>query len=319
MMRDMRQQLTFLAGLLILLLLGGCAPEHRFVKKVAFKDSKHISVTFAGPVDDAWAKNTDNYIVYEKPDPDIWLDIADVTLSPGKRTLTLGFENALNQGQAHTLTMKEIMSQGKPQGTAVLTVKKLYLGYLLSILIGAVFINNFVFTKYLGLCVFFGVSQKRSTAISMGITFTIVMVFSALMSWVLYQFVLKPFRLDFLQVVVFIGMVSLSVQAVDTILRKINPVLFRAFGVYLVLVIANCIIIAVPLTLADNEYNMWESSMLAVGAGVGFLVAMFLMSCARERLDLANVPRSFRGLPIAFIVAGLFALAFMGFSGMTIF
>jgi electron transport complex protein RnfA len=153
----------------------------------------------------------------------------------------------------------------------------------------------------------------------MGITFTIVMVFSALMSWVLYQFVLKPFRLDFLQVVVFIGMVSLSVQAVDTILRKINPVLFRAFGVYLVLVIANCIIIAVPLTLADNEYNMWESSMLAVGAGVGFLVALFLMSCARERLELANVPRSYRGLPIAFIVAGLFALAFMGFSGMTIF
>ena len=116
----------------------------------------------------------------------------------------------------------------------------------------------------------------------MGITFTIVMIFSALMSWVLYQFVLKPFRLDFLQVVIFIGMVSLSVQAVDTILRKVNPVLFKAFGVYLVLVIANCIIIAVPLTLADNGYNMWESLMLAVGAGVGFLIALFLMSCARS-------------------------------------
>jgi electron transport complex protein RnfA len=95
--------------------------------------------------------------------------------------------------------------------------------------------------------------------------------------------------------------------------------LFKAFGVYLVLVIANCIIIAVPLILADNEYNGWESLMLAAGAGGGFLVALFLMSSVRERLELANVPPTFRGLPIAFVVAGLFALAFLGFSGLTIF
>jgi len=89
--------------------------------------------------------------------------------------------------------------------------------------------------------------------------------------------------------------------------------------VYLVLVIANCIVIAVPLILADNEYNGWESLMLALGAGLGFLIALFLMSSVRERLDLANVPPTYRGLPIAFVVAGLFALAFMGFSGMSIF
>jgi electron transport complex protein RnfA len=171
----------------------------------------------------------------------------------------------------------------------------------------------------LGLCVFFGTSQKKSTAVGMGITFTIVIVFSAMMAWFLYQFVLKPYRLDFLQIVVFIGLVSLSVQAVDTILRKVNPALFKAFGVYLVLVIANCIVIAVPLILADNEYNGWESLMLAFGAGIGFLIALFLMSSVRERLDLANVPTTYRGLPIAFVVAGLFALAFMGFSGMSIF
>ena len=153
----------------------------------------------------------------------------------------------------------------------------------------------------------------------MGITFTIVIVFSAMMAWFLYQFVLKPYRLDFLQIVVFIGLVSLSVQAVDTILRKVNPMLFKAFGVYLVLVIANCIIIAVPLILADNEYNGWESLMLAFGAGVGFLIALFLMSSVREKLELALVPPTFRGLPIAFVTAGLFALAFLGFSGMTIF
>jgi len=153
----------------------------------------------------------------------------------------------------------------------------------------------------------------------MGITFTIVIVVSAMMSWFLYQFVLKPFRLDFLQIVVFIGLVSLSVQAVDTILRKVNPVLFKSFGVYLVLVIANCIIIAVPLILADNEYNAVESLMLALGAGLGFLIALFLMSSVRERLELADVPPTFRGLPIAFILGGLFALSFLGFSGMSLF
>ncbi|OGP97745.1 MAG: hypothetical protein A2Z39_03600 [Deltaproteobacteria bacterium RBG_19FT_COMBO_46_9] len=193
------------------------------------------------------------------------------------------------------------------------------MGELFAILIGAMLINNYVFTKYLGLCVFFGTSKKRDTAVGMGITFTIVIVASAMMSWFLYQFVLKPFELDFLQVVVFIGMVSLSVQAVDTVLRKVNPALFKAFGVYLVLVIANCIILAVPLTLADNEYSAMESLMLALGAGTGFLLALFLMSSVRERLELADIPPTYRGLPIAFVTAGLFALAFMGFSGLAIF
>lgn len=304
---------------LALLILSGCGPEHAFIKKVAFKDPTSIQVTFAGPVDESWVKDTNNYRIYEKPDPDIQLEIRDITVSPDRMTVILHFKEVLNQNQTHILALNSIRSQGKTLGTAIVDVKKLYLGYLFSILIGAMIINNFVFTKYLGLCVFFGTSQKKSTAVGMGITFTIVIVFSAMMAWLLYQFVLKPYRLDFLQIVVFIGLVSLSVQAVDTILRKVNPALFKAFGVYLVLVIANCIIIAVPLILADNEYNGWESLMLAFGAGVGFLIALFLMSSVRERLELANVPPTFRGLPIAFVTAGLFALAFLGFSGMTIF
>jgi electron transport complex protein RnfA len=300
-------------------LLYGCAAEHRFVKKVSFKGTHSMVITFAGSVDEVWAKEIANYAVYEKPDPDILLTITNVMLSPDMRRVTLTFDSELNQLQPHIVTVKEIMSEGRSQGTGVMTAKKIYFGYLLSILIGAMIIKNFVFTKYLGLCVFFGTSQKKSTAIGMGITFTIVALFSAVMSWFLYQYVLKPYRLDFLQIVVFIGLVSLSVQAVDTILRKLNPVLFNAFGVYLVLVIANCIILAVPLTLASNEYNAWESLMLAMGAGLGFLIALFLMASVREKLELANVPPTYRGLPIAFIVAGLFALAFMGFSGMAIF
>ncbi len=319
-MKDFRRYYLWVGMLLIGgLVLAGCATEHRFVKKVAFKGTNQIVITFAAPVDESWAKNIVNYATYEKPDPDIQLKITDITLSPDQRTAILTFEDELNQLQTHILSIKEIISEGKSQGTALMSVKKLYFGYLLSILIGAMIINNFVFTKYLGLCVFFGTSQKKSTAVAMGITFTIVVVVCAIMSWFLYQYVLKPFRLDFLQIVVFIGLVSLSVQAVDTILRKINPLLFKAFGVYLVLVIANCIILAVPLYLAANEYNAWESVMLSLGAGAGFLIALFLMSSVREKLDLANVPPTYRGLPIAFIVAGLFALAFMGFSGMSIF
>ena len=305
--------------LVALFLLTGCQSQHRFIKKAAFKGTHDIIITFAAPVDKPWAEDTSHYRVYEKPDPDIQLKIRSITLSADRRTVTLRFEEALNQDQPHMLTISNIISEGKSVGTAFVKVKKLYLGVLFSILIGAMLIHNFVFTKYLGLCVFFGTSQKKSTAVGMGITFTIVIVVSALMSWALYQFVLKPYHLDYLQIIVFIGLVSLSVQAVDTILRKINPMLFKAFGVYLVLVIANCIILAVPLILADNEYNAWESLMLALGAGLGFLAALFLMSSARERLELANVPPTYRGLPIAFVVAGLFALAFLGFSGMSIF
>lgn len=316
------QRQRVLSGWILLVgffLLAGCDSEHRFVKRTAFKGANQIVITFAGPVDEPWAKKMDHYAVYEKQDPDILLGLAGAALSQDKTTVTLTFQETLNQEQPHVLALKEIMSQGMSQGTALLTVKKAYLGYLLSVLLGAMIIKNFVFTKYLGLCVFFGTSQKKSTAVGMGVTFTLVMVASAMMSWFMYQFVLKPFRLDFLQIVVFIGLVSLSVQAVDTILRKVNPALFKAFGVYLVLVIANCIILAVPLLLANSEYNALESLMLAVGAGGGFLIALFLMSSVRERLEVANVPPTYRGLPIAFITAGLFALAFMGFSGMSLF
>lgn len=295
------------------------AKEPGFIKKATFEKANQIKIEFVEEVDETWAKNLTNFSVYQKINPDILINVSNVEILPDKKTIVLTMGEDLNKNEIHIVSMKYVKLKQKMMGHALVQVKKFYFGYLFSIFIGAMLVNNFVFTKYLGLCVFFGTSRKKSTAIGMGITFTIVMVFSAMMSWFLYQFVLKPFNLNFLQVVVFIGMVSLSVQAVDTILRKVNPVLFKAFGVYLVLVIANCIIIAVPLILADNEYNAIESLMLALGAGLGFLVALFLMSSVRERLELALVPPSFRGLPIAFVTAGLFALAFMGFSGMSLF
>jgi Na+-translocating ferredoxin:NAD+ oxidoreductase RnfA subunit len=310
--------LTTVLPLMALLLIGGCHQPH-FIRKAEFKAADQIVLTFAGPVDAAWAADSAYFAVNETSDPDIRLDIRSVRLDPDLHRLTIALAEPINQDRPHQVVVKDILSQGKNLGTASCTVARHYLGYLFGIFLGALLIQNFVFSKYLGLCVFFGTSQKKSTAVGMGITFTAVIVFASLMSWFFYQFVLKPFRLDHLQIIVFIGLVSLTVQGVDTVLRKINPALFKAFGVYLVLVIANCIVIAVPLILADNEYNLLESLMLALGAGLGFLLALFLMSSVRERLELANVPVSYRGLPIAFIVAGLFALSFMGFSGMSIF
>ena len=194
-----------------------------------------------------------------------------------------------------------------------------YLGYLFSVLLASLLIKNFVFTKYLGLCVFFGTSKRKTTAKGMGVVFTLVMVAAGLMSWFFYQYILKPYNLTFLQIVVFIGLTSLTVQAIDTILRKVNPVLFNSFGVFLVLVIANCVVIAVPLIMASNEYNFFETFMLSLGAGGGFLLALYLMSSVSERMRLAKIPPTFQGLPIAFIVAGQFAMAFLGFSGLKLF
>jgi len=306
-----------LLSLVLLLGLPVLAQAQELIAGKSFgKATNEIVVTFAGPVVRAVVEDPANYRVYEEQDPDILLALESVVLAEDQKTATLTFSEPLNARLPHVVTIDRV---GESGAAATFTVMKPYLGYLFSILISALLINNFVFTKYLGLCVFFGTSKRKDTAKGMGLTFTLVMVVSAIMSWFFYQFVLKPYDLNFLQIVIFIGLVSLTVQAVDTVLRKVNPALFNAFGVYLVLVIANCVIIAVPLILADNEYNFWESFMLSLGAGGGFLLALYLMSSVRERMELANIPPTFKGVPIAFIVAGQFALAFLGFSGLTLF
>ncbi len=306
-----------LLSLVALLLLPVLAQAEGLVAGQSFGKANEIVVTFAAAMDAAKVTNPANYVVYEEQDPDIRLPVTNVALAADGKTAILTFAEPLNSTQAHVVSIANLTQAGKAAES--FRVMKSYLGYLLSILVSALLINNFVFTKYLGLCVFFGTSKRKDTAKGMGLTFTIVMVVSAIMSWFFYQFVMKPYGLNFLQIVIFIGLVSLTVQAVDTILRKVNPALFNAFGVYLVLVIANCVIIAVPLILADNEYNFFESFMLALGAGGGFLLALYLMSSVRERMELAKIPPTFKGVPIAFIVAGQFALAFLGFSGLNIF
>ena len=283
------------------------------IKNQSFENTDEIVLTIDNQLNIAQFV-PEHITVFEQNDPDIQMH--PVTVQPGKQknAVSLKFADPLNQEQPHIVNI-----DGISDSTVSVTVERSYWGYLISILIAALLINNYVFTKYLGLCVFFGTSRRKSTATGMGIVFTIVMLVSAVMSWLFYQFILVPFHLDFLQVVVFIGLVSLTVQAVDTILRKVNPILFKSFGVFLVLVIANCIIIAVPLYMASNQYNLIETIMLALGAGGGFLLALYLMSNVRERIELAPIPESFKGLPIAFMTAGQFALAFLGFSGLQLF
>lgn len=284
-----------------------------------FKKDKAIELNFGVPVDESWAKNTGNFNVFEKPDPDIKIPVESVELDPKKVTAVLRFKDSLNLSSEYVVEAKEVTSEGKVLGSREFFVKKSQIQILFGLLLAAMLIENFVFTKYLGLCIFFGVSQKKETAIGMGITFTVVMVSSAIISWALYTYVLQALHLDFLKIIVFIGTVAILVQAVDTMLRKVNPYLFKKLGVYLVLITTNCIILAVPLLNTDRNYGAFESLIFALGAGLGFAIAMFLMASVREKLELARVPATFKGLPIAFVVTGLFALAFLGFSGLSIF
>ncbi|CAG0906069.1 unnamed protein product [Cyprideis torosa] len=249
-------------------------PSAELIREKSFGADNEIRIEFSGPVDKQVATDIENYTVYEENDPDIRLPLEKVVLSSDTMQASLLFADPLNTTNTHIVTIRGLGGKA----TETFSVAKSYFGYLFSVLIAALLIKNFVFTKYLGLCVFFGTSKRKSTAKGMGVVFTLVMLATGIMGWFFYQYVLKPYNLTFLQIVVFIGLTSLTVQAVDTILRKVNPVLFNSFGVYLVLVIANCVVIAVPLVMASNEYNLMETIMLSLGAGGGFLLALYLMS-----------------------------------------
>jgi electron transport complex protein RnfA len=189
-------------------------------------------------------------------------------------------------------------------------------GKLFELIVAASLINNFVFTRFLGLCIFFGVSKRMETAVGMSITFTSVMMISAALSWLIFTFIMVPLDITFLKIIIFIGIVAGFVQASDTIIRKISPGLYYKLGIYLALISTNCIILAVPLINAGEHYTFIESLAFALGSGLGFALALIIMASIREKLDLADIPAPFRGTPIAFVVTGLIALAFTGFSGL---
>ncbi len=189
-------------------------------------------------------------------------------------------------------------------------------GKLFELIVAASLINNFVFTRFLGLCIFFGVSRRMETAVGMSITFTSVMVISSALSWVVFTYIMVPLGIEFLKIIVFIGIIAAFVQSADTIMKKVSPTMYYKLGIYLALITTNCIILAVPLINAGEGYTFIESIAFGIGSGLGFALALIIMASIREKLELADIPAPFRGFPISFIVAGLIALAFTGFSGL---
>jgi len=186
----------------------------------------------------------------------------------------------------------------------------------LIIFISAVLINNFVLSMFLGICPFIGVSNKISSAISMGLATTFVMTLTAVVSWLLYFKVLIPFHLEFLQIPSFILVIASLVQFVEMVIKKTSPSIYRALGIFLPLITTNCAILGLALLLSMRNYNFIQSLFFGLGAGVGFSLALLIMAGIREELEFADVPEAFRGAPITLITAGLLALAFMGFAGM---
>lgn len=189
---------------------------------------------------------------------------------------------------------------------------------LLSISLGAILINNFIFSQFLGCCPFLGVSSKIDTAVGMGIAVIFVMGLSSAICWVVNEYLLVKLGLEYMQTLAFILVIAVLVQLVEMFLKKSVPSLYTALGIYLPLITTNCAVLGVVLLNVQNGYNFIESVVYGITGGVGFLVAIALFATVRERLQFADYPKAFDGFAISLVSAGLLALAFMGFSGMQI-
>ena len=189
---------------------------------------------------------------------------------------------------------------------------------LLAITLGAILANNFIFSQFLGICPFLGVSKKVDTAVGMGVAVTFVMGLASAITWLVNTFILIPLDLGYMQTVAFILVIASLVQFIEMFLQKAMPTLYTALGVYLPPITTNCAVLGVALLNIQNSYNFIESVVYGITGGLGFLLAIVLFASIRERLVFADYPKAFEGFPIALVTAGLMALAFMGFSGLKV-
>jgi electron transport complex protein RnfA len=187
---------------------------------------------------------------------------------------------------------------------------------IMTIIIAAILVNNYVLAKFLGICPFLGVSKQLDSAVGMGAAVIFVMVLATLGSWVVYHLLLVPLELTYLRTIAFILIIASLVQLVEMVLQKFSPALYRALGIFLPLITTNCAILGVAVLNIDEKYGLGYSLINAIAAGIGFTLALILMAGLRERLELSNVPPALKGKPIAFLVAGAMAIAFLGFSGL---
>nr|WP_297979099.1 electron transport complex subunit RsxA [uncultured Oscillibacter sp.] len=189
---------------------------------------------------------------------------------------------------------------------------------LLAISLGAILSNNFIFSQFLGICPFLGVSKKVDTAVGMGFAVTFVMGLASAITWLVNTFILVKFDLMYMQTVAFILVIASLVQFIEMFLQKSMPTLYTALGVYLPLITTNCAVLGVALLNIQNNYSFIESVVYGITGGLGFLLAIVLFASIREKLVFADYPKCWDGFPIALVTAGLMALAFMGFSGLQV-
>ena len=186
-----------------------------------------------------------------------------------------------------------------------------------AIIIGAIFVNNVVLAQFLGICPFLGVSNKVNTSLGMGAAVVFVMAISSIVVYLLQYYVLVPLRIEYMQTIVFILVIAALVQMVEIILKKISPALYQALGIFLPLITTNCAVLGAALLNIQNGYDLVESLAYGFSSAAGFTLAIVIFAGVRVRISFADPPKSFRGIPIAMVAAGLIAMAFSGFSGMS--
>lgn len=188
----------------------------------------------------------------------------------------------------------------------------------ISIFVTAIFVNNIVLAQFLGICPFLGVSKKIDSALGMGAAVTFVMTIATIVTYLLQSYLLNPFGLQFMQTIVFILVIAALVQMLEIVMKKVSPVLYQSLGVFLPLITTNCTILGVAIMVIQKDFSLLESVVFAISTAIGFTLALTLFAGIREQLSLNNVPKAMKGAPIALVAAGLLAMAFMGFSGITI-
>ena len=184
------------------------------------------------------------------------------------------------------------------------------------ILVGSIFVDNFVLSKFLGICPFLGVSKKTSSALGMSGAVTFVMTLSAAVTWPIFHYILEPYAMSYLKIIAFILIIATLVQIVEIVLKRFLPSLYASLGVYLPLITTNCAVLGVTILNIDNNYNFAESVVNAFGAGIGFSLALVMFSGVREKLESCDIPKAFQGIPSALIAASIVSLSFAGFSGL---
>lgn len=184
------------------------------------------------------------------------------------------------------------------------------------LIVGAALVNNFVLSRFLGICPFIGVSKRIDTAFGMGMAVIFVMTLASFVTWLINYYLLDPAGLQYLQTIAFILVIASLVQLVEMIIQRVSLPLYQALGIYLPLITTNCAVLGVAILNIQLKYNLLDACIFSIGAALGFALALIIFAGMREDLELNNIPRAFRGTPIALITAGILSLAFMGFSGL---